>query len=783
MSEMINYDPAYAPALFPQEGRLPNDEQAVWENYYKQTAELENYCQQLNAARGFRGASTCARALHISLFFDGTNNNETYDTKEANPPHPTNIARLYHASLMKLENGYFRYYIPGVGTPFPEIGEMDYGTLGMATGHRGEDRINWALLRLVDALFYTLNNQQRLGMSEARAKLREMSTLWPMTAFGRDSRRQAMASLLIPLRDKVKTAQPKVLAIKLFIYGFSRGAAEARTFVTWLSELFDTPADAELPEQSLLGIPLSIEFIGVLDTVASVGVARIMPMSEGHMDWADGTQGLPDEASFPGWVKQALHGVAAHEQRLCFPLDSIRYADGRYPPYAREVVYPGVHSDVGGGYPQGEQGKARGGAKELLSQIVLHDMYAAAFSAGAPLTVPELIVPQALRQMVPARAMSLDTKEEFYIAPELITRFNHWRTTLGLDTPPTAEPQTHTGPLRLSHPLETIMADQMAWLTGWRIDRFARGTYANQPFYGQAKQTNAATAEKEKAANKKAADGLKDLRKGLLGQDKAAEKMLGLAGSPSYEPAIDQQQLREAAVEFEHDYLGKSRPQTGWGGWVLEVPLQGMVYLLNDDDEQEEYRQLKVAGDRYAAQMFDEHPASSGKYHVSTKPELAAVVALFDDQVHDSRAWFLHNSLKSREAWGEYMRYRMVYFGTHSNKRLTPAVVAGRVVGIGLVVGGVYSIRRHGWMGLAGTLGAASIGYEVVNRGTDLVVPFLPGAAELLKPTNAIGEVVAQQRQAMQAAEDELRMQNMLAYLKGVGSLAGTVKTVKEQLS
>lgn len=783
MSEMICSDPVYAPAFFPEKGRLSFDEQAVWDNHYKQAAEAEQYSQQLNVARGFRGGSICARALHISLFFDGTNNNEAYDTNRASPPHPTNVARLYHASIDNPDVGYFGFYIPGVGTPFPEIGEMDYGTLGMATGYRGEDRINWGLLRVVDALLYALNNKQRLEMMDARVKLREMSTLWPMAVLGRNSRRQAIFSLLAPLRDKVTIAQPKVLAIKLFIYGFSRGAAEARTFVTWLSELFDTPADAELPEQSLLGIPLSIEFLGVLDTVASVGVARVTPMAEGHMDWADGTQGLPDEARFPGWIKQALHGVAAHEQRLCFPLDSIRYANGRYPSYAKEVVYPGVHSDVGGGYPHGEQGKARGTPGELVSQIVLHDMYAAAFAAGAPLLVSEAVVPKALQQIPPSRTFDAAVRDEFKVSEQLVTRFNHWRTTLGLDTPPTAEPQANTGPLRLSHPLETVMADQMAWLTGWRIDRFARGTYANQPFYGQAKQTNAATAEKEKAANKEAKDALKDLRKALLGQENATERMLALTGSPGYEPAIDQQQLREAAVEFEHDYLGKWRPQTGWGGWVLDVPLKSMVYLLNDDDEQEEYRQLKVAGERYAAQMFYEHPANSGTYHVSTRPELAAVVALFDDQVHDSRAWFLHDSLKSREAWGEYMRYRMVYFGTHSNKRLTPAVVAGRVVGIGLVVGGVYSIRRHGWMGLAGTLGAASIGYEVVNRGTDLVVPFLPGAAELLKPTNAIGEVVVQQRQAMQAAEDELRMQNMLAYLKGVGSLAETAKTVKEQLS
>lgn len=67
------------------------------------------------------------------------------------------------------------------------------------------------------------------------------------------------------------------------------------------------------------------------------------------MAWADGTMELPDNAL----IKRCVHLVSAHDQRLCFPLDSICRADGRYPEYAVEVVYPGMHSDIGGGYPPG----------------------------------------------------------------------------------------------------------------------------------------------------------------------------------------------------------------------------------------------------------------------------------------------------------------------------------------------------------------------------------------------------------------------------------------------
>jgi hypothetical protein len=42
--------------------------------------------------------------------------------------------------------------MPGVGTPFPEVGDFDYGTYGLAFAGYGEERINWGLLMIIDAL-------------------------------------------------------------------------------------------------------------------------------------------------------------------------------------------------------------------------------------------------------------------------------------------------------------------------------------------------------------------------------------------------------------------------------------------------------------------------------------------------------------------------------------------------------------------------------------------------------------------------------------------------------
>ncbi|HDU4883017.1 TPA: hypothetical protein RFT91_005271, partial [Klebsiella pneumoniae subsp. pneumoniae] len=71
----------------------------------------------------------------------------------------------------------------------------------------------------------------------------------------------------------------------------------------WLSELLPPPAaEGEKPPQCLqtggMQLPVSVEFLGLLDTVASVGVAHVVPVADGHMSWADGTMELPDDETY-----------------------------------------------------------------------------------------------------------------------------------------------------------------------------------------------------------------------------------------------------------------------------------------------------------------------------------------------------------------------------------------------------------------------------------------------------------------------------------------------------
>ena len=112
--------------------------------------------------------------------------------------------------------------------------------------------------------------------------------------------------------------------------------------------------------------PLRLNFLGLFDTVASVGGPGL------HKYWAD-------DLRIPPQVKRCVHLVAAHEIRSAFPLDSIAFA-GVYPPNSMEVIYPGVHSDVGGGYYPNQQGRSND-----LAKLPLREMYLEALKAGVML--------------------------------------------------------------------------------------------------------------------------------------------------------------------------------------------------------------------------------------------------------------------------------------------------------------------------------------------------------------------------------------------------------------
>jgi len=367
--------------------------------------------------------ASCQKTVHISLFFDGTNNNDdegNFWRDSKNQSH-TNVARLFNAAMDQNEQGIFKYYIPGVGTPFPQIGEYLYSQEGKAFAKGFNQRCIWAYTRVLNSVYYAI------ASDKTRVLIPDTPDAQHLCHSCADGDMQNFEPYLRRLGIAHKQAVEEgrwprtIKQIWINVIGFSRGAAAARAFVHKLIN--------EWARGGRLGIQIGkyalsyrVNFMGLFDTVASVGLpdstrsAINSKKFTGHGGFAQ-NGGL----NIPKAVRYCVHAVSIHEQRMSFPLESIRqgesYADDEGVRF--EIPYPGVHSDVGGGYKPGSQGKGcdsqgRGHDARKLSQIPLHDMYIAAMRFGVPLMQENTLL------------KNEDLKSDFALHPETITAFNAW---------------------------------------------------------------------------------------------------------------------------------------------------------------------------------------------------------------------------------------------------------------------------------------------------------------------------------------------------------------------
>lgn len=299
----------------------------------------------------------CADVLHLSVFFDGTGNNKDVDE-------PTrkwsNVARIHRAAEMLATRGSSNHavYISGVGTPFNgkpldkqdghRISVEDNYTGGFA-GHGGTRRLDFGLQQVNDALTKVLVDRAKtLGQTVEK--------------HAADGKRQSFSEVASAL------AQHRLIKqINVSIFGFSRGAALARAFCNqWLWKCEDNRGQL-LYE----GHPIRFVFLGCFDTVASFGLAATNLANIAVLGGFKGRDLVVDDR-----VERCVHFVAAHELRFSFPVDLIRRGgktDGRW----LEKAYPGVHSDVGGGYLPDDQGISNNYAR-----IPMRDMMREAALSG-----------------------------------------------------------------------------------------------------------------------------------------------------------------------------------------------------------------------------------------------------------------------------------------------------------------------------------------------------------------------------------------------------------------
>ena len=173
---------------------------------------------------------------------------------------------------------------------------------------------------------------------------------------------------------------------KVFLFGFSRGAYTARAVTSLLHMYGLMPAgneplvpyairmlmaihNAQTPSQVHSYFKLAQDFngtfssrtckpwfVGVSDTVSSVG-------------WYENPVHLPYAADNPD-IEIGRHAIAIDERRAFFRTNLWMPKPGSGPKDLKQVWFPGVHCDVGGGYPEAQSGLSKLALKWMLREAI-----------------------------------------------------------------------------------------------------------------------------------------------------------------------------------------------------------------------------------------------------------------------------------------------------------------------------------------------------------------------------------------------------------------------------
>jgi hypothetical protein len=553
---------------------------------------------------------TCSGSVFVGIFFDGTGNNEKQDydrgkvTKEKQKH--SNIARLlltYKDKVRDGTNSFYRYYVPGVGTPFEEIGD-EGGSMGGGFGAVGEQRLIWALIQVFNAVHLYSVGGNLILPPDAKTYAQNLggmgSTGWQRNAALKDTWQKKLEEVI---------RKPKVENIVVDVFGFSRGAAQARAFCNWLYGLCDQQgSDPATATYLFAGIKLKIRFLGIFDTVASVGIggtsAGGLLESDGHHSWA-----YKNLQIHPA-ITHCEHYVAAHEVRGSFPLDSARI-DGKYPSNVHEAVYPGSHSDVGGGYAPNSQGKS-----ESFARIPGFAMYQAALTWGVPLfSLNEL------------KTQSEDDYNNLLPANDAIDAYNAYLKAVGPEG----------APVEKQHVLH------MGWYHSYRYQ--AGVQYGERAF---ARRANAVDRERLLKSQRDFATAMVRVAASMRSYWSKSDPAVGVTTPDHW--TSDSFVFRYNANAYLSNPLRADQVFGVWQSFKRSVARDGGKLLLHD------------RADLDVAQIMD---------NIRSEPLPAAVVHFFDNYIHDSMGGFIEQVDEfSFNGYG-LLKYRRIFFGDNGEAFLS----------------------------------------------------------------------------------------------------------------
>lgn len=264
---------------------------------------------------------------NIVVCCDGTANEFARDR--------TNVIKLYSV-LVQDASSQITFYHPGIGTmePFGSLSPITRAftrLLGMAVGYGLGNDIRDAYTFLVEK--YEPGDQIYLfGFSRGAFTVRAVASLILWYGLIREGNEP-----LIPYAIRM------LMAIQR-----AKTPNDVSAYFDLAKQFREAMARAKPP----------IHFVGVWDTVSSVG-------------WVDNPLHLPGEANNPD-VEIGRHAVSIDEHRAFFrshlwvpPVDPTK---ARGPRDVRQVWFPGVHCDVGGGYEEQESGLSKYALKWMIGE-------------------------------------------------------------------------------------------------------------------------------------------------------------------------------------------------------------------------------------------------------------------------------------------------------------------------------------------------------------------------------------------------------------------------------
>lgn len=205
-------------------------------------------------------------------------------------------------------------------------------------------------------------------------------------------------------RAKEGNPDGEITSLTFDVFGFSRGAAAARHFANELVKGKRGPLGAAMQSNARAfsksfadryGRDINVGFIGLFDTVASVGgLANLGNVRSATTPWLN--LHLPRK-----YFANVVQLVARDEIRANFPLSEVS-------PDHPEIVLPGVHSDIGGGYLDDAeecvlvspmQALVVGQGVDVTTTSIYQDAVEARqrmIAAGWPEAMLEIVTPEAL---------------------------------------------------------------------------------------------------------------------------------------------------------------------------------------------------------------------------------------------------------------------------------------------------------------------------------------------------------------------------------------------------